>query len=470
MKKLLVSLTAFVLSLLLCLNASAASDPLKDLPWTEVTANAITIPVLIGEGWETEGPNYNSWQGVVSNVEGHSSGNLTQEGLGMSCFYGVLENKRPMTKMKEMMKEAANLENNFTQSGFTDIGRFFINGCPVVYAIHGYGELNEWKERTVEVSGYIGPYQLMLAYSMGAGSDIPLPEEFGLGFLLDAVSRITIDGKPVEILTEEPVPALTQAEGITETAGGGKVTYTAGEAHPTFGNVVWEVTGEDGSATKAAAVDKKGVLTAGKKTSEVTKVIVKARYEYCTRAAEAALTVWPAVSKLNVTASDTFLYVGSGKTVTLTAAPEPEAAKLVGLTWTAGRDGLAEMKDNGDGTVTLTPVSAGALTVTAAEAGGKSGTVKLTVSDKPVTAAEIVANGAAAPGKTVKLSAQLTPDKPDRTDVTWNIDADTGIATIDAKGSLKIAKDAPAGTVITVTCTALGAPEPVKAELKLTVE
>ena len=35
---------------------------------------------------------------------------------------------------------------------------------------------------------------------------------------------------------------------------------------------------------------------------------------------------------------------------------------------------------------------------------------------------------------------------------------------------VKIAKDAPAGTVITVTCTALGAAQPVSATMDITVE
>ena len=51
----------------------------------------------------------------------------------------------------------------------------------------------------------------------------------------------------------------------------------------------------------------------------------------------------------------------------------------------------------------------------------------------------------------------------------WSLDVGEDIATVD-KGKVKISKDAPAGTVITVTCTALGVPEPVTATAQITVE
>ena len=47
---------------------------------------------------------------------------------------------------------------------------------------------------------------------------------------------------------------------------------------------------------------------------------------------------------------------------------------------------------------------------------------------------------------------------------------DETVATVNQKGQVKIAKTAASGTVITVTCKALGAPEPVAATLALTVE
>jgi len=52
--------------------------------------------------------------------------------------------------------------------------------------------------------------------------------------------------------------------------------------------------------------------------------------------------------------------------------------------------------------------------------------------------------------------------------VEWTLDVGGDIATI-TKGKVKISKTAPEGTVITVTCTAVGAPEPVVKTVQITV-
>ena len=49
------------------------------------------------------------------------------------------------------------------------------------------------------------------------------------------------------------------------------------------------------------------------------------------------------------------------------------------------------------------------------------------------------------------------------------MDVDESIATITGNGQVRINKSAPVGTVITVTCTAEGAPEPVTATYQLEV-
>ena len=68
------------------------------------------------------------------------------------------------------------------------------------------------------------------------------------------------------------------------------------------------------------------------------------------------------------------------------------------------------------------------------------------------------------------VSAALEPKKAGNKNLEWSLDVDETVATINAKGQVKIAKEAAAGTVITVTCKALGAPEPVVSTLAITVE
>ena len=67
------------------------------------------------------------------------------------------------------------------------------------------------------------------------------------------------------------------------------------------------------------------------------------------------------------------------------------------------------------------------------------------------------------------MQAKLTPKKPGNPALEWSIDVKEEIATINEKGQVKIAKTAPVGTVITVTCKALGAPEPIEAKIQIEV-
>lgn len=93
------------------------------------------------------------------------------------------------------------------------------------------------------------------------------------------------------------------------------------------------------------------------------------------------------------------------------------------------------------------------------EPGGKKFTLKLNVTE-PVTDIELSVNGKPKPGGTVTVKYTLLPKTAGKKDVEWSLDVGEEIATV-SKGKVKISKDAAPGTVITVTCTATGAPEPV---------
>ena len=82
---------------------------------------------------------------------------------------------------------------------------------------------------------------------------------------------------------------------------------------------------------------------------------------------------------------------------------------------------------------------------------------------------ELSVKGKAIPGKSLAMNAKVTPGNATDKNLTWALDVDESIATISAKGQIKISKEAPAGTAITVTCTAEGAPEPVVATAEIVV-
>ena len=52
----------------------------------------------------------------------------------------------------------------------------------------------------------------------------------------------------------------------------------------------------------------------------------------------------------------------------------------------------------------------------------------------------------------------------------WSLDVGEEVAVIGKDGVLTVSKNAQPGTVITVTCKALGAPEPLIAQKQVTVE
>jgi len=472
---------ALALTLILCELVSAKAElpssvtvgekTLAGLSWKTVAMSGLTVPQLSGsEQWQEEGPfSLNPGEYAETALYGDSSGLLADSGAAwISSAYYVCLLKETGEPLQVLTERVSQTEDSFSERNFDQIGRIYLNGYPVVYGIREETHPDGWRNRMIELCGQVRNYQLDLSYGVNGDGDSILPI-LDTSFLAEVTGRITLDGQPVAVLDHESVPTLTQENGITEVSAGSSIQFSAGDPDPVFGGIVWEITGEDGEATKAATISKNGLVRAGN-VREAAQVIVKARYEACSESAEAELTVYPAVQKISISSEDTFMYAGSGKALLLTASCTPETAKLIGLKWSVSKSETAEIKDNGDGTATLTPLTPGTATVTATDSAGKKGTARFTVTDRPVTAVEIIVKGTPAPGRTVSLSATLTPAQAARKDVLWSIDADESVAAVNARGQLKIMKDVPAGTVITVTCTALGAPEPVKAELTLTVE
>ena len=148
---------------------------------------------------------------------------------------------------------------------------------------------------------------------------------------------------------------------------------------------------------------------------------------------------------------------------------DPETVPAVGLTWSAGRKEIVEIAAADDGTAVITPLKAGKVTVTVRAPGGKSAKLKVSTVD-PVTGLELTVKGTPKAGKAVTVSAALEPKNAGNQALEWSLDVGEDVASITGKGQVRIAKTAPAGTVITVTCRALGAPEPIEKTIGITVE
>ena len=113
-------------------------------------------------------------------------------------------------------------------------------------------------------------------------------------------------------------------------------------------------------------------------------------------------------------------------------------------------------------------MAAGKISIDVKEPGGKQAKLAVNVGE-PVTALTLTAKGAAKPGGNVTVSAATEPKNPGNKTLEWALNVGEDIAVINDKGQVKISKEAPLGTKITVTCKALGAPEPVAATIDLEV-
>lgn len=228
--------------------------------------------------------------------------------------------------------------------------------------------------------------------------------------------------------------------------------------------VVDSQTGMESSAVTASG----NTLVAAKGITEPVKVRVIATVQPFGATDVVEITVIPPVQTVKAEPGSLILYTGDPEAVMVQAHVDPDVIPADCLVWGTSNEKVASVTEKGDGTAEVRAVGAGNATVVVS-AGGKTAKIKVTVMD-PVASVELSVKGIANPGKTVNVSAALLPQTARNKKVSWKVDVDESIASIDAKGRLKIAKEAAPGTVITVTCTAEGAPEPVTATVKVTVE
>ena len=259
--------------------------------------------------------------------------------------------------------------------------------------------------------------------------------------------------------------------------GGGKLKMTAVFANPNRVNrqtgidaMEWSVVdAETKEPVSGVSVDQKGVVTADRKLEQPLEVQVRVFSPVFRTEALWPLSVYPALSKIEVKPAEVFFYTGTDAEETLTPVMTPDTVPPVGLTWKINKDSIASLTPGENGTAVIRPLAAGKTRAEVSAPGGKKAAVNITVTD-PVNALSLTARGRMRPGGTVNLTAKLEPRSAGNKNLEWSLNVDASIATVDAKGQVKISREAAPGTVILVTCKALGAPEPVTETLEITVE
>lgn len=308
----------------------------------------------------------------------------------------------------------------------------------------------------------------IIQYSTGedAGS-IP---KFNLVDLEALARKITFDPDKAPVRRADGDLTVSMAEGSLHTASAGAtLTFTAAFANPEavkaegLDQVQWSVKDPDtGAAAKGITISEEGVLAVDKKLKETRNVEVTAEATgFPGTKASWPLTVYPPVKKLTVEPADVTFYTGSEQAATVKVLSD-QGFCPAGVTWTPAKKDIIEITDNLDGTAAIKPLKAGKTAVAVKEPGGKNAKLNVSVVD-PVESVELTVKGNVKPGASVTVSAALQPKTAGNKNVEWSLDVGEDIATIDARGRVKISKAAASGTKITVTCKALGAPEPVTA-------
>lgn len=289
-------------------------------------------------------------------------------------------------------------------------------------------------------------------------------------------SKMGYDESKAPIIQADTVLSVSAKGDPVAVTAGKNVQFNSAFANPDHVNkknkndaIVWSVSNADnGEAVEGVSIDAKGQLKVDKNLAAPVNLQVKVASELFDTSATYNISAMPVVSKVILDQAELFFYVGTEDPQTVKASLEPATVPPIGLTWTPAKKDIVEITAVEDGTVSIKPLKAGKTDIAVKEPGGKN--AKLTVNVvAPVKSVELKANGAAKAGGKVKIAATLAPKNVGNKTVQWSVDVGEDIAKIDDKGQLTISKEAPSGTKITVTCTAIGALTPVVATLEIEV-
>lgn len=379
--------------------------------------------------------------------------------MGTSFYDAMYEDPQ---KAKDFYKEALWIDEGGTYGG----GGLISNVHDDIIEIEGHPAYITRFE--TETKGWIGRIYYIRNSAVVEVSLQSLEEEITDDDMLHIASLMSYEEEMAPFIAADTLLSVSsKGDPVTVTAGK-NLAFTAVFANSGRVNkknkndaVVWSVGKSDtGEAVEGVTIDAKGQLKVDKSLAAPVDLQVKVASELFGTSATYNISAMPVVSKVNLDPAELFFYVGTEDPQTVKASLEPATVPPIGLTWTPAKKDIVEITPVEDGTVSIKPLKAGKTDIAVKEPGGKN--AKLTVNVvAPVESVELKANGAAKAGGKVKIAATLAPKNVGNKTVQWSVDVGEDIAKIDDKGQLTISKEAPSGTKIIVTCTAVGAPSPV---------
>ena len=202
------------------------------------------------------------------------------------------------------------------------------------------------------------------------------------------------------------------------------------------------------SVEGVATVDPTGKVTAIK--AGTTVITATAKDDSGISASCTVQVTVPTVKVTGITLNKTTASVVKGKTVALTATVTPDTATDKTIKWTTSNKNVATVST--DGVVTAVAAGTAIITATAADDREVKATCKITVTNPVVKVTKVTLNKTTASvvkGKTLTLTATVTPTNATNKNVTWK-SSNTKIATVDSNGKVT----AKAAGTATITCTA----------------
>ncbi len=289
--------------------------------------------------------------------------------------------------------------------------------------------------------------------------------------------KVEYDPEKASITVEDGALTLSSEDGQTIVSAGQRLQMNAEFANPEKVNrkagnneVVWSVRdAETGEEPEDITIDEDGTLTVKRALKDAAELEVRAASPIFHTEAAVRVHAVPLLRRMTAEPGELSFYAGTDTPQTVRVRMEPETVPAIGIDWSANKEEIVEIIPKEDGSAEVRPLAAGRVIISAKSPGGKYARVNATVME-PVKSLALSVKAAAKPGKTITVTAAIEPRQAGNKKLEWSVESPDGTASINQRGQLKIPKDAAAGTVITVTCRATGAPEPVEEKIEITVE
>lgn len=257
-----------------------------------------------------------------------------------------------------------------------------------------------------------------------------------------AICKVTVTERTAPVIKVTQIQ-LSQTRASLNEGKELQLTATVLPTEATNQSLTWS-----SSVEGVATVDSTGKVTAIK--AGTTVITATAKDDSGISASCTVQVTVPTVKVTGITLNKTTASVVKGKTVALTATVTPDTATDKTIKWTTSNKNVATVST--DGVVTAKAAGTAIITATAADDSGVKATCKITVTNPVIKVTKVTLNKTTASvvkGKTLTLTATVTPTNATNKNVTWK-SSNTKIATVDGNGKVT----AVAAGTATITCTA----------------